>query len=143
MGQGTQASFEAAYGVLQHTGKVLWSRPGKLDVLCRYSGLVNFPEDRLRCSFEIGGWFVSGAYQGIDLKRNGYVIAPKAGYEGAKSSYTEQSLESVNVTQKILWYDSAPNEPWPTLVYTVELSRNDFYYLNFTLLPSVIFSFMS
>ena len=92
----------------------------------------------------MGGWFLSGAYQGIDIKRNGYVIAPKVvGYEGAKSSYTEQTMEKVNVTQKILWYETAPNEPWPTLVYAVELSRNEFYYLNFTLLPSCIFSLMS
>jgi hypothetical protein len=93
--QGAQASFEGAYAQVYHTGTVVWSRPGQLEILCRYSGLINFPEDRLRCSFEMGGWFVSGAYQGVDLKRKGYVIAPKvAGFEGAKSSYAEQTRRS-------------------------------------------------
>jgi hypothetical protein len=41
------------------TWQVFWSRPGSLDVLCRFSGLVAFPFDTLRCSIEIGGWMLS------------------------------------------------------------------------------------
>ena len=42
---------------------VYWSRPGALDVLCKFSGLVAFPYDKLRCTFELGGWVWSGSYQ--------------------------------------------------------------------------------
>lgn len=40
-------------------------------------------------------------------------------------------------------YPLAPNEPFPTLEYTIHLERATFFYLNFTLLPSVILSLIS
>ena len=40
-------------------------------------------------------------------------------------------------------YSCCPNDPYPTVTYTVTLKRETFYYLNFTLLPAVLFSLMS
>ena len=44
---GLMHSFEPAMASVRHNGDVFWSRPGTLDVLCRFSGLVMFPYDEL------------------------------------------------------------------------------------------------
>ena len=75
-------------------------------------GSLNFPSDKLKCSFEIGGWYIGGGYQGIYLKDNvedergqsgpGWEIAANnpLRYTGAQSSYTEQSFEKVETSIK-------------------------------------------
>ena len=60
-----------------------------------------------------------------------------------QTSYQEQKIQTVEVLYSPQFYPCCPNEPWPTLTYTIVLERNSFFYLNFTLLPSVIFSLIS
>ena len=52
----TMESVQARVG---SDGDVFWSRPGTLDLLCRFSGFVAFPFDELSCAAEIGGWTLS------------------------------------------------------------------------------------
>ena len=35
------------------SGDVFYSRPGNLHLLCRFSGMVNFPHDQLKCKFDV------------------------------------------------------------------------------------------
>ena len=44
-------------------GHVFWSRPGVMTALCRYSGLLNFPNDDLSCDLEFAGWTIDGRWQ--------------------------------------------------------------------------------
>src|SRR6056297_1483310 len=62
---------------------------------------------------------------------------------GLQTSYQEQKIQDVKVSYNLVFYDCCPNEPWPTLTYTIQLKRESFFYLNFTLLPSVILSLIS
>ena len=41
-------------------GYVFWSRPGVVTALCKYSGLINFPNDDLSCDLEFAGWSLDG-----------------------------------------------------------------------------------
>ena len=187
--EGFMASFDPAFALVNNEGYVQWSRPGMLKLMCRYSGLVNFPSDTLSCAFDMGGWFISGAYQGIipggagaDLTTNtsgpGYQLAADwnsivSAKTGARAftchiaphgqrqqhlvhsfrlsppaclrivGYQENRISSINVRPWVSTYDCCPNEPWPQLTYTIILERYTFFYLNFTLLPSVIFSLVS
>ena len=81
-----------------------WSRPGVMDVLCKFSGLVGFPFDTLRCKFELGGWILSGWQQGIHLKAPSIVHAEDATGAGwvmegkqatAGQAYTQHFIQSV------------------------------------------------
>ena len=45
--------LEGGLARVSDAGMVYWSRPGVIEVLCRFSGLVAFPFDNLRCSIEI------------------------------------------------------------------------------------------
>ena len=47
------------------SGWVYWSRRREFQVLCKFSGLVAFPKDRLACQLEVGGWTYSGIVQGL------------------------------------------------------------------------------
>ena len=35
--------------IVNSSGRVFWSRPGLLQALCKYRGLVNFPTDTVLC----------------------------------------------------------------------------------------------
>lgn len=39
-------SFESAVAIVSHTGRVKWSRPGMLDIMCKFRGLVRFVRRR-------------------------------------------------------------------------------------------------
>ena len=47
--------------MVSSSGEVFLSRPGTLEVMCKFSGLVAFPFDKLICNVEFGGWGWSGA----------------------------------------------------------------------------------
>jgi hypothetical protein len=70
-------------------GDVVWSRPGSLEIMCMFSGLVAFPHDTLACSLEVGGWTWSEAHQGVELFSNGTGGAVFATEATAGVSYTE------------------------------------------------------
>lgn len=62
---GLMSSLDASLASVTNEGWVYWSRPGMLEVICRYSGLINFPADKLKCQFEMAGWWLSTAYQNL------------------------------------------------------------------------------
>ena len=49
---GLMNTLEPARATVTHTGHVYWARPGSLTVLCRFSGLVAFPFDKLIRTYE-------------------------------------------------------------------------------------------
>lgn len=53
-------TLDPAMARVDYQGHVFLSRPGMLDVMCRFSGLVAFPYDNLTCGIEFGGWGWSG-----------------------------------------------------------------------------------
>jgi hypothetical protein len=67
--KGLSSSLENTYGVVKYDGSVFWSRPGHLRPACKYSGLENFPFDKLACTIELGSWSYSGKY--VSLMKGG------------------------------------------------------------------------
>ena len=44
---------------IKSDGRVWHSVPGTIDLSCRFTGLVNFPNDQLTCAMEVGSWTYS------------------------------------------------------------------------------------
>jgi hypothetical protein len=72
---------------VRYDGQVYWSRPGLVNIMCKFSGLVKFPFDVLKCSMEVGGWSWSESHQGIDLFSTGGAVFSSE--QTSLPSYTE------------------------------------------------------
>ena len=88
-------TLEPSTARVSDSGAVFWSRPGILDIMCKFSGLVAFPYDRLRCKLELGGWSMSDGFQGLDLHGSGFEVEVAEASLG--SSYQEYRIASVEV----------------------------------------------
>ena len=92
--QGIVHTLDPAMAQVDNTGAVFLSRPGTLDVMCKYSGLVAFPFDKLLCAIEFGGWAWSGGHQGLLLREGvGYEFSQQEVALG--SSYQEYTIAGV------------------------------------------------
>ena len=139
--QGIITTLDPSIARVTHEGQVFWSRPGIIDVLCRFSGLVAFPFDQPSCALEIGGWMVSGGHQGIALEGKGWSDAQQEATAGA--SYQEFSIDSVSVERHVFSYSCCPSEPWPVLRYNFSLRRASSYYVVMIIYPSLLITFLS
>ena len=94
---------EGAWVEVYSDGSTFFSRPGHLDILCKFQGLVNFPFDRdVKCDLDMGGWMTPGSVQAcIDRQIPRHTaLAPLYNYYSAKhcaahtvlSQYTSASL---------------------------------------------------
>ena len=122
---GIHNTLDPSVAVVQSSGSVYFSRPGMLDVMCKFSGLAAFPYDVLKCGIEFGGWALSGGYQGLELLDGGYSFSTQEATAGA--SYQEYSIAAVECSVDNFFYDSSANEPWPVIKYSVTLNRSDYY----------------
>eukprot|EP00928_Gymnodinium_smaydae_P007322 TRINITY_DN12648_c1_g1_i1.p1 TRINITY_DN12648_c1_g1~~TRINITY_DN12648_c1_g1_i1.p1 ORF type:complete len:831 (+),score=68.78 TRINITY_DN12648_c1_g1_i1:43-2535(+) len=125
-------------------GYVWWSRPGVIKALCKYTGLVLFPRDTLKCELEFSGWAVHGKTQDIipRIKDGGYNFPGRtdfksmAGITGG-SSFQDYALTNISVRRDVLLYDCCADQPWPALVYTVEMSRSTTFYETKLFIPAI------
>ena len=62
--QGPVNTLEPAMLKVSSKGVVYYSRPGTLELQCKFTGLVAFPFDKPKCSFDMGGFMFSGIHQG-------------------------------------------------------------------------------
>merc|ERR1719424_1830585 len=65
------ATIYACSDDMNSCGSIWWSRPGVLRALCRFEGLVKFPEDLLSCEMEISTWGADGRYHDINFYHDG------------------------------------------------------------------------
>jgi len=136
-------TLEPSVATVTSDGLVFWSRPGMFDVMCKFSGLVAFPYDSMRCDIELGGWAFSGAFQGVELYGDtpGYSFSDQEASSG--SSYQEYTIRQVDCELKLYSYDDYPSESWPIVYYRVKLNRHEYYYVNFILIPSMVLALVS
>jgi hypothetical protein len=127
--QGLMHSLDPAMAIVHSDGTVQWSRPGMLDLMCRFSGLVKFPFDTLSCPIEVGGWQTSGSTQGLQPLPEGCAEEGKAYEEVAMSSYTEYLIESVACETALHTYAHMRGEAFPVIKYRVRLKRSSQYYV--------------
>jgi len=139
--EGIVHSLDPAVASVDHTGAVFYSRPGALDVLCRFSGLVAFPFDNLTCTVEFGGWMYSGAVQGLTPRVTaeglGYSFGGQESTSG--SSYQEFSIVGIETVPQNFAYSSAAGaEPWPIIEYQITLQRQSDFYVVVIIVPVII-----
>jgi len=139
--EGTFSTLDGANPIAYSDGTIFWSRPGIVDSMCKFTGLVAFPFDKLQCAMEWGAWSWSDGFQGINLTGPGYVFLTNEDTAGA--SYQEYSIKSVEVSLTQTFYDTTPNQPWTIVKYNVELNRATFYYGTLVLLPTIIITYLS
>ena len=82
-------TLEPASARVDQHGEVFFSRPGMLDVMCKFSGLVAFPFDKLKCGIEFGGWSLSGGQMGLLPYGPGYTFSDQEATSG--TSYQERA----------------------------------------------------
>jgi hypothetical protein len=117
--EGIASTLEATMATVSSDGAVFYSRPGMLVLMCKYSGLVAFPYDRLKCSFELGGWSWDGTQQNMTLRNGGYSFSAQEVTSG--SSYEEYTLDpNPEVTLHTYYYSGTP---WPVALYTLAFER--------------------
>jgi len=142
---GLMDSFDPAVARVASSGNVQWSRPGNLEVLCRFTGMMMFPlEEDIECVVEIGGWYRSGGFQGVlpyvDGDGQPACAIEEAAEESSLYSYTEHEIAYLECETDVYQYDCCPNEPWPILKVRIHFKRAlAFYTLGF-IVPIVIFT---
>lgn len=134
-------TLEPALARVSSDGSVFLSRPGSLEIMCKFSGLVAFPFDNLTCAVEFGGWSLSGGYQGLNFTGAGYVFSSQELTAG--SSYQENEIVNVDVSLVQYTYPCCPSEPWPVALYTITLSRSWFFYVPIVIVPGIVITLMS
>lgn len=140
--QAIESTLEPALATVYPSGEVYWARDGLFDVVCKFSGLVAFPFDRLSCELEVAGWMLSGGFQGITLQDNGFELDTMQEVT-AGSSYQEYGIANVSVQLLTFHYACCPNEPWPVARYTVTLRRASTYYTLLIIVPTLLLTYLS
>ena len=107
------STLDQAHAVVQPDGRVYWSRPGMLDVMCKFQGLVAFPFDTLKCGIDMGGWIIGGGHQGISVQGDGVTFSAQEATAG--SSYQEYSIKYANSTVQLFTYECCPSDPYPVV----------------------------
>lgn len=146
--EGMMHTFDPSLATVKSDGTVSWSRPGNLNVLCRFSGLIMFPYGLFSCPVEVGGWATGGGHVGLRSADLSVTSKPgcadfSATEEIALPSYQEISFVKVECTENTYEYALAPNDPFPVIVYRIYLQRAGSFYTLWTMIPSTLFTILS
>ena len=79
-------TLEPQVATVSASGSVYYSRPGMLSLMCKYSGLVAFPRDTLKCQTEFGGWLMGAGHQGLVPKGGGFSFSQQEDVSGTSVS---------------------------------------------------------
>ncbi len=142
------STFDNTLVRLKHTGELMWSRPGLLALMCKFSGMVDFPFDTLSCLTEFGGWTMGGTIQGVMHKgipgTPGFCPQPGDDHTTTEatqgSSYQEFSIDRVECTNATYDYGEIGSaDPWPVVRYRFRLKRASAYYIpGYVVLPVML-----
>lgn len=138
---GLAATLDPSMATVSSDGTVFWSRPGSLDIMCKFSGLAAFPFDKLKCPMDVGGWSLSGGNQGIELLDGGFDLSIQEASSG--SSYQQHTISSVSAELRTNTYPCCPSEPWPAIVYTITMDRAQSYFVFLLFVPGVAITLLS
>jgi hypothetical protein len=136
-------TLEAAMARVDSSGTVYWSRPGSLEVLCRFSGLANFPFDTLSCPIDVGGWIAGGGEQGVAPPLDGQCATLEFNEEVSRSSYADIEIDRVTCTRHKYQYPCCPNDPYPIIRYRIYVKFARSFYLLWAITPSTLFTILS
>ena len=140
-------TLEPAFAQVQSSGRVFLSRPGTLDVMCKFSGLVAFPFDNLDCLVDLGGWMYGADFQGlIALNCTGPSCGPGWSLENTEASsgesYQQYWIQRIASTKKDYYY-ACCTTPFPVLTYRFTLNRATDYYIRVLIVPQILLTFLA
>mmetsp|Transcript_17534 Transcript_17534/g.44969 ORF Transcript_17534/g.44969 Transcript_17534/m.44969 type:complete len:711 (-) Transcript_17534:131-2263(-) len=146
---GTVNTLEPSMLKVSSVGVVYYTRPGTLEIQCKFTGLVAFPFDKPKCSFDMGGFMYSGFHQGISFsgigQGTGYELEGKERVQG--TSYQEYEIISMSSSLQVYMYRSvvagASDEPFPIATYTMTLKRGTMWYQLYIFFPSILITCLS
>ena len=102
-------------------GSVFQSRPGFLDISCRFNGLVMFPYDELSCPFDVGSWDYGDNVINLTFFDDGGVLINTL-QETAGTSYQEYTITNTTWKRVTLNYPCCP-EPFTNLFMLLYFRR--------------------
>ncbi|CAH1252059.1 CHRNA10 [Branchiostoma lanceolatum] len=119
--------------IIEHTGEVFWPYP----VTVRSSCILDvslFPFDVQRCPLEFGSW----TYHGGQIN----LLNVSAG--GVTEEFIENGewiLRSFEADRHV--HRNISGKPFPTIEYTVEISRRTLYYIYYVVAPSFLLALLA
>eukprot|EP00930_Biecheleria_cincta_P055136 TRINITY_DN41498_c0_g1_i1.p1 TRINITY_DN41498_c0_g1~~TRINITY_DN41498_c0_g1_i1.p1 ORF type:complete len:862 (-),score=120.36 TRINITY_DN41498_c0_g1_i1:328-2874(-) len=131
-------------------GYTYWVRPGVIQALCKYQGLLTFPYDDLSCELEFGAFSIDGRFMDIL-----FMTPPRGGssWDGdgtpiitgitGGSSFQDYRISGINQSRKVVYYDCCPLAPFPELFYTVNFTRSRSFYVIILVVPAILLTFLS
>ena len=140
--EGFTDTLQPAMMDLANDGSIFWSRPGRMELMCRFAGLVAFPYDNLNCTSTLGGWATGSDYQHVELvDGDGIDRLIHDDQDTISPSYGVYTVLNVSATKKDVMYDCC-NYPFPTIRLKISIKRND--NLEWLLIyPPIFFTFIS
>lgn len=109
--------------MISSDGTVFWSRPGKLKVLCSFTGLQNFPTDLLTCTLKFGGWSFDDRAQNLTFYSD-----PVVSENIPDVSFLEYEIKGITYERGVERWACCPGG-WPFLLYTFTITRHLKYYI--------------
>eukprot|EP00928_Gymnodinium_smaydae_P034025 TRINITY_DN24204_c0_g1_i2.p1 TRINITY_DN24204_c0_g1~~TRINITY_DN24204_c0_g1_i2.p1 ORF type:complete len:490 (+),score=54.85 TRINITY_DN24204_c0_g1_i2:54-1523(+) len=125
---------------------VSWSRPAVVRIACSVD-VVAFPFDEQTCNFRMGSWSMNGLLQDLNvLPFTRTVDAVKVTNGMIDFSDYEQhqefELTTLPADRYIKYYACCP-EPWPMIVFKLQLKRKAYHYVVNILVPTGVTTAMS
>ena len=139
---------------VRNDGRMWWSVPGTIDVTCRYSGLVDFPNDVLSCPIEIASWSLSDVVTNLTFFDD-YTDPEKiargdrgcaeisAQSEATAVSYQEYSIAKVECQKHTREYPCCPGESWTQLWIRLYMKRATGAYFYTLVLPGILITVLT
>ena len=148
--------FDPGAAWVRSDGRVHWSIPGTIDVTCRFSGLVNFPNDQLSCPIEVASW--SLADDVTELTFFDEPTDPEVLAKGDRGC-AEMSVQSAATAMSYMEYQLNPHEteclkytrvypccpdaPWTQLWIVVKMKRTSQFYMRLIQFPGIALTLLS
>jgi len=121
--------------IITSHGDVFWSPPTKLHSRCKID-VSFFPFDDQLCTLKFGSWTYSGLQ--VDLVSK----APEVDLTNYMKN-GEWEIISISTERVVDFYACCPQEPYPSLKYTIHLRRRVLYYILNIIVPCVWLSVLS
>ena len=121
-------------------GSVLHSAPGRLEISCRFTNLVNFPRGEISCPFDVGSWAYSDAVVNLSFFETGGAQTQK-NQETSGTSYQEYGLTRLETSRVTTSYPGWGD--YSNLLFRIYMKRPETYYIFTVEYPSILLTIVS
>ena len=135
-----ESTSEVGASKVTSDGTVLRSFPGRLEISCRFTGLVNFPHDELSCPFDVGSWAYSDSVVNLTFFDTGGVVI-ELNQETSGTSYQDYGLARVDTERVTQFYPGWGD--YTNLFFRVYLTRPSLYYFFMLEFPAILLTAIS